>query len=114
MNDNQIIEALERSHEYETLRYKVPVPPTFILALIKRQKSEIEKLDVELKAMRGAANSYKAEVERLTTSNSTRLREFVDRFKENAGLTRDRVTGIPCYVISKYKLESIVKEMDGQ
>lgn len=28
-------------------------------------KAEIERLEVELKAMRGAANSYKAEVERL-------------------------------------------------
>lgn len=35
------------------------------LYLINRQKAENERLEVELKAMRGAANSYKAEVERL-------------------------------------------------
>ena len=33
--------------------------------IINRQKAEIEKLNIELKAMRGSANSYKAEVERL-------------------------------------------------
>ena len=35
------------------------------LDLINHQKAEIERLEIELKAMRGAANSYKAEVERL-------------------------------------------------
>lgn len=33
--------------------------------LINRQKAEYENLDTKLKAMRGAANSYKAENERL-------------------------------------------------
>lgn len=33
--------------------------------LLNRRKAEIEKLKVELKAMRGAANSYKLECERL-------------------------------------------------
>ena len=35
------------------------------LDLINRQKAEIEKLSIELKAMRNAANSYKAECEKL-------------------------------------------------
>lgn len=39
------------------------------LSTIARQKAEIDKLDIELKAMRGAANSYKAEVERLKADN---------------------------------------------
>lgn len=39
------------------------------LDLINRQKAENEKLNIELKAMRGAANSYKAEVERLKKEN---------------------------------------------
>lgn len=38
--------------------------------LINRQKAEIEDLKVELAAMRGAANSFKAEVERLKDYNS--------------------------------------------
>jgi hypothetical protein len=33
------------------------------------QKQEIANLEIELKAMRGAANSYKAEIERLKKSN---------------------------------------------
>ena len=40
------------------------------LDLINRLKAENEKLNIELKAMRGAANSYKAEVERLQSANS--------------------------------------------
>ena len=35
------------------------------LDLINRQQAKIADLEIELKAMRGAANSYKAEVERL-------------------------------------------------
>ena len=35
------------------------------LDLINRQQAKIANLEIELKAMRGAANSYKAEVERL-------------------------------------------------
>lgn len=35
-----------------------------ILDLINRQKADIENLNIELQAMRGAANSYKAEVKR--------------------------------------------------
>lgn len=40
---------------------------SLILAVkeLNRQKTEIENLNIELQAMRGAANSYKAEVERL-------------------------------------------------
>ena len=38
---------------------------TNALDLINRQKAEYENLDTKLKAMRGAANSYKAENERL-------------------------------------------------
>lgn len=40
------------------------------LDLINRQKAEIEDLKVELAAMRGAANSFKAEVDRLKDYNS--------------------------------------------
>ena len=36
-----------------------------VLDLINRQKAEIERLNVELKAMRGTANSYKLDNERL-------------------------------------------------
>lgn len=51
MNETEIIEAYQRAMKQNDL--------------IKRQKAEIERLEIELQAMRGAANSYKAEVERL-------------------------------------------------
>jgi SepF-like predicted cell division protein (DUF552 family) len=77
MTDNEIFKALKES------KYKVNGvvtrgfyldPELFnqVVDLINRQKEEneelqrkISELEIELKAMRGAANSYKAEVERL-------------------------------------------------
>lgn len=55
----------------ELLAYKQEVTKNNIknYETYKSQKAEIEKLDIELKAMRGAANSYKAEVERLKADN---------------------------------------------
>lgn len=44
--------------------------------IINRQKAEIEKLNIELKAMRGSANSYKAEIERLRTQQSELISEY--------------------------------------
>lgn len=41
----------------------------YVFDLINRQKAENERLNIELKAMRGAANSYKAENERLKVEN---------------------------------------------
>ena len=59
--------------------------------LINRQKAEIEKLKVELKAMRGAANSYKLENERLLQklqqAKSEAIKEFAERLKMICGLT---------------------------
>lgn len=37
----------------------------YALDLINRQQAEIDRLNIELKTMRGAANGFKAEVERL-------------------------------------------------
>ena len=63
------------------------------LALINRQEQEKQNLEIELKAMRGAANSYKAEVERLNTYldvigystdkiKAEAYKEFADKFKK--------------------------------
>lgn len=59
--DEEIIKRLEQcvkrgNHNYDT---------DIVLDLINRLNAENEKLNIELKAMRGAANSYKAEIERL-------------------------------------------------
>jgi hypothetical protein len=73
MNDNEIKKALECCSVFG-LCHKCPYANTHncanqsakdTLDLINRQRAEIERLEIELKAMRGAANSYKAEVERL-------------------------------------------------
>ena len=47
------------------------------LNLINRYKAENEKLNIELKTMRGAANSYKAEVERLKNAGDNKTRELL-------------------------------------
>lgn len=82
--DEEIIKSLECCAKSKTMRdclkSKCPFskewelcsskePQMLYLDLINRQKAEIDKLDIELKAMRGAANSYKAEVERLKADN---------------------------------------------
>lgn len=70
--------------------------------LIKRQQADKQNLEIELKAMRGAANSYKAEIERLyialeenqkttkywkdreNTARAEAIKEFAERLKEKA------------------------------
>lgn len=62
--------------------------------LINRQQAEIERLNIELKTMRGAANSWKAEVQKICKKEfdnieidieavkSEAVREFAERLKE--------------------------------
>ena len=64
MSDEDIIKDLEEMVEYPHY-YEEGQTLKSVLDLINRLKAENEKLNIELKAMRGAANSYKAEVERL-------------------------------------------------
>lgn len=103
-----------------------------VIALITRQQAEIERLETELKAMRGAANSYKAEVERLekdltkcklekemlhqTVSEirANAIKEFVERLENNlfnCDVTgdRDNVGYITSNVHSI--INNLVKEM---
>lgn len=75
MTDEQIIEALECHisdtdddscrpcvfNGYGCLEGLIPA----VADLINRQKAEIERLNGELQAMRGAANSYRLECESL-------------------------------------------------
>lgn len=78
MTDNEIIRALECCIKGKCITKNCPLKGTedissrcvsklmqYALDLINRQQADNEKLNVELKAMRGAANSYKAEIERL-------------------------------------------------
>ena len=61
--DEQIIIALESSKEAaETDEVRDFLDD--VIECINRQAAEIERMNVELKAMRGAANSYRLELER--------------------------------------------------
>ncbi len=75
-----------------------------ILDLINRQKAEIERLEVELDAMRGAANSYKMHFDKA-------IKEFAEAIKEKAGI---RFLGDDkhfAYVITASHLDNLAKEM---
>ena len=61
--DEQIIIALESSKEAaETDEVRDFLDD--VIECINRQAAEIERMNVELKSMRGAANSYRLELER--------------------------------------------------
>lgn len=84
------------------------------LDLINRQRAENERLNVELKAMRGAANSYKLEynrlLQKLQQAKSKAIKEFAKFIidKSENGIIRNM--DIPDYV--KEMME--VKENEKQ
>ena len=107
MNDSEIIKALEHClvlHKCEECPCDFDTNgKTFcnglglkILDLINRQQAEIDRLNIDLKAMRGAANSWKAEVQRICkkefdnieidieTVKSEAVREFAEKLKKLA------------------------------
>ena len=68
ITDNEILRAWDFSKMVAINIGSVTLGKSEVVAingLLNRQMYEIEKLTVELQAMRGAANSYKREVERL-------------------------------------------------
>lgn len=90
MTDNEIIKALECCIYKHGRCTSCPLyaevttvcqekKDNYILDLINRQKVEIERLSIELTAMRGAANSYRAEAERLE-DEVNRLRDYCDDY----------------------------------
>lgn len=74
MKDNDIIKALERIAQYSGFTDDVSNTLLCTLDLINRQQAEIEKLKIDLDAMRGAANSYKMHYEK--------AKEELDRIEE--------------------------------
>ena len=144
MTDNEIIKALEccavhgllkcekcpKKNEGVTCMYALSKDA---LDLIKRQKAEIEKLNVELVGMRGACESYKmhydnaqAEIERLQnaykqcawerdtfleqleTAKSEAIKEFAERLKEQFSENK--------YILPSVNIsvDNLVKEMTEQ
>ena len=159
MTDNEIIKILEccrkpvgqackecplNSKGVDCLDFDVD---ELILDLINRQKAEIEaliagqetlqkyrdeeinRLEIELKAMRGAANSYKAEVERLERSakqwedtakdlyisreniKAEAVKEFAERLKEKA---TPHYFDNTHFAVKVEEIDNLVKEMVGE
>lgn len=124
MTDEQIIKALKycntdvrentcpkcafyKKHRCSTLMLNA------VSDLINRQKAEIENLKVELKAMRGAANSYKLENERLLQklqqAKSEAKKEFAEKIKQRERIMKYDL--FPKYAVSVKDIDDIVKEM---
>lgn len=77
-----------------------------VLELCKKTLLERDRQQAEIERLEGAGDEKELEIVKCNV-----IQKFAERFKSKASIQRDRVTGIPCYVISSYKLESIVKEM---
>ena len=90
MTDREIMKALECCCEKGLLCESCDECPNLTMGslcmdqmlrdainLIHRQKADIERLEIELKAMRGAANSFKADVKKLQEVEAKRLQEMV-------------------------------------
>jgi hypothetical protein len=156
MTDNEIIKALECCDEidnnwdsskcFEKCPYKGECARRIMadtLDLINRQKAEISELqrrnselEIELKAMRGAANSYKAEVERLCVeldeviiakdllfdeaealikkNKAEAIKEFAERLKEKGTPVTGGKGFEGVYVMcSNIVIDNLVKKMVG-
>ena len=85
LTDSEIVKALEKEihlAEYVDSDYCSNTEVSVLksaLDLINRLQEQKQNLEIELKAMRGAANSYKAEIERL--KKFALIRAF-DRFEK--------------------------------
>ena len=75
------------------------------LALINRQKAEIESLTIDMNAAR---LGMIAEHERLQTARSEAIKEFAERLKVKALTT---IRGGQLGVIDCYEIDNLVKEM---
>lgn len=72
------------------------------LCLVNRQKEEIERLETELQAMRGAANSLKMH---LQTARAEAIKEFAERLKQ----TRADLYGIEMVAVGN--IDAIAEQM---
>ena len=143
MNDNDIIKALECCTVSSSIETCGECPyaecPTRkgcvgemvkdaldIINCLKIENAELQlkksEMEIELQAMRGAANSYKAEVERLmpfgcqveVSKNiekeikSEAIKEFAERLKEEATVDDDSI-----WWIAGVDIDKVLKEMVG-
>lgn len=90
MNDSEIIKGLQRMSNEDPDGFS-----SVVLDLINRQQAEIDRLNIDLKAMRGAANSWKAEVQRICKKEfdnieidiiyACRIIDYIDKLVEEMG-----------------------------
>ncbi|MEE0982180.1 MAG: hypothetical protein U0K91_10875 [Acutalibacteraceae bacterium] len=115
MNNSEIIKAYEEEISKPQNHYIGTVGILWnVLDLIKRQQAEIDRLNIDLKAMRGAANSWKAEVQRICKKEfdnievdieivkSEAVREFAEKLKSMLSFGR---------YTSYEQIDNLVKEM---
>lgn len=99
MTDSEIIKALECCKTSNVYCYDCPLEDiaaiqnievcqdkliTEAYKLIDRQKAEIERLNIDLKAMRGAANPWKAEVQRICKREFDNIEVDIEAIKSEA------------------------------
>ena len=75
MTDNEIIKRLERCVKRGNRNYDTDI----VLDLIKRQKAEIDELQIENKSLRSAANCYKLHYNEARTEA---YKDFAEYLKE--------------------------------
>lgn len=99
-------DILEVINHYEEQVQKFEKVEQFATKTIEKQQAKIEKLENEK-----VLNSVRF----FSSVKSEAIKEFAERFKCNASILCDKVTGLPCsYTISNYNFNRLVKEMTEQ
>ena len=145
LTDNEIIKAYEfclkdkgctgcvADKNSKSDEFDCKLKPQDIIDLFNRLQAEKQNLEIELKAMRGAANSYKAENKRLyiafeenqkatkfwkdksETAKAEAYKECIEKVKEYID-THEHLTceECECVPISKNGLDNFLKELVGE
>lgn len=92
------------------------------LDLINRLQAEKQNLEIELQAMRGAANSYKAEIKKLRynleavlderADHSEAYKEFAERLKEKSKQGKGYLGNV-YHSVDVAEIDNLLKELVG-
>lgn len=122
MNDSEkdAVLFLQIAHDLKVKEATIGIETVKTLYnLINRQQAEIDRLNIDLKAMRGAANSWKAEVQRICKKEfdnieidieavkSEAIREFAEKLKEHSCNLTEYDEGGWSDTVSAVKVENI-------
>ncbi len=153
MTDNEIIKALSICSNENGICSECPYSDDYTncntriakdaIDLINRLQAEKSNLEIELKAMRGAANSYKAEIERLKECpkcvyeydgeiteycvqgpcpnykteaqiKAEAYKEFAERLREHKFEIEDIPKKEIFYAVETHHIDNLLKEMAGE